>query len=95
MERLALLGPWDQVDVSDLSFIEDSTLANGSSTYVKPILGRDNFDLPNERLDLEKLNEQILKRAFEKNMRNQTLTARYFGISRRVLQGRLKKLGLI
>jgi transcriptional regulator with PAS, ATPase and Fis domain len=95
MERLALLGPWDQVDVSDLSFLKDSKFASDSTFDVKSVLGRDEFDLPSDQLNLEKLNEQILRRALEKNKGNQTLTAQYLGISRRVLQGRLKKLGIL
>jgi DNA-binding NtrC family response regulator len=95
MERLALLGPWDQVDVSDLSFIGDSILTDDSSLEGKPVLGRDDFDLPGEELDLKKLNEQILKKALEKYRGNKTLTAQYLGISRRVLQGKLKKLGIL
>ena len=95
MERLALLGPLDQVDVSDLSFIGDSSSKGDSTLEAIPILGRDAFDLPGEGLDLIKLNEQVLRKALEKCRANQTLTAKYLGISRRVLQGRLKKLGLI
>jgi two-component system response regulator AtoC len=95
MERLALLGPWDPVDVSDLSFIGDSTLVDDLPLESKRMPCWDDFDLPNEGLDLEKLNRQVLSRALEKNKGNQTLTAQYLGISRRVLQGRLKKFGIL
>ncbi len=95
MERLALLGPWGEVEVSDLSFIGDSISTEGSSLGGKPVLSRDDFDLPGQELDLEKLTEQILKKALEKHKGNKTLTAQYLGISRRILQGRLRKFGIL
>ncbi len=93
MERLALLGPWEHVDSSDLSFIQDSASPDDPALQTSPVLGQDDFSLPGDALDLEKLNQQIIKRALEKKKGNQTLTAQYLRISRRVLQGKLRKLG--
>lgn len=95
MERLALLGPWDRVDANDLSFTRDSTLEKDAIPNGNPVLGRDEFDLSADGLNLEDLNRQVIMLALEKNQRNQTRTAQYLGISRRALQGRLKRMGLI
>jgi two-component system, NtrC family, response regulator AtoC len=51
------------------------------------------LNLPSDGLKLERLNNNIVLKALEKNSGNITRTAQYLGISRRVLQGRLKKLG--
>ena len=94
MERLALLRSGNQVDAEDLSFIQELIPPNDIELNVHAVLGRDNFDLPEDKLDIDDLNREIIKMALEKNNGNQTRTAQYLGISRRVLQGRLKKMGL-
>ncbi|MBL7225172.1 MAG: sigma-54-dependent Fis family transcriptional regulator [Desulfobacteraceae bacterium] len=94
MEHVALTGHLDTVDADDLSFINRSNFPNDNTTRAKPVLGHDRFELPEQKLDLEDLNRQIIRKAFENNQGNQTRTAQYLGISRRVLQGRLKKMGL-
>ena len=95
MERLVLLGPCDYVDVCDLAFIKDTAFETVATPDLKFILGHDDFDLPVDGLDLEDINRQILNLALKKNQGNQTRTAQYLGVSRRVLQGRLKKAKLI
>jgi two-component system response regulator AtoC len=94
MERLALLRSGNQVDVEDLSFIKKLIPPNDFTLNANAVLGRDNFDLPEDKMDIDNLNRQIIKMALEKNNGNQTRTAQYLGISRRVLQGRLRKMGL-
>ncbi len=94
MEHVALTGHLDTVDAGDLSFINRPNFPNDSTTGTKPVLGHDGFELPEKKLDLEDLNHQIIRKAFENNQGNQTRTAQYLGLSRRVLQGRLKKMGL-
>ena len=95
MERLAFMRPLDRVGVEDLSFLKGLTPASDFTLSAQPVLGSDDFDLPENELDLEDFNRQIIKKALEKNHGNQTQTAQYLGISRRVLQGRLKKMGLV
>jgi two-component system response regulator AtoC len=95
MERLGLLGPWHEVCAQDLSFIKDSNFAGLSNTEIKNILGRGDFELPPDRLDLENLTDQIIRQALQRHGGNQTRTAQYLGISRRVLQGRLKRFGIL
>ncbi len=93
MDRLALLRSTDQIDVDNLSFIEDFTPASDFTREFEPILDN-NFALPAENLDIEALNRRIIQKALQKNRGNKTRTAQYLNISRRVLQGRLKKMGL-
>jgi len=92
MERLALLGPWDRVDDHALSFVEEMDGTPDLLESPKPVLGRDDFDLPGDHLDLEELNRTIIRKALNKHRGNQTRTAQYLRISRRVLQTRLKRM---
>lgn len=93
MERLALLGPWDRVEIRDLLFVKNIA-EEVQEMGKKGILGADEFQLPKGMLDLDALNKEIIKRALLLNQGNQTKTAQYLRLSRRVLQGKLKKLGL-
>ena len=95
MERLALFGPWDQVEARDLLFVENVAPEEDQGTGIKPIIGVDEYAIPEGKLDLEGLNREIVKRALDRHHGNRTQTALYLGISRRVLQGKLKKLGLL
>ncbi|MBM4307851.1 MAG: sigma-54-dependent Fis family transcriptional regulator [Deltaproteobacteria bacterium] len=95
MERLALLGPWDRIHRQDLSFIHDSPPMDERLNPFKPVLGQSEFELPPTTLNLEHLTNEIIKRALEKSRGNQTQTAQYLGLSRRVLQGKLKKMNLL
>lgn len=92
MERLAILKMHGQVGVDDLSFIKDFAADKVCVEPSKPVLGEDFFDMPFNGLDLETFNQEIIKRALELNNGNQTQTAKYLGLSRRILQGRLKKM---
>lgn len=89
MERLAVLEYWGFIDKENLLFLEEG--GEESVEAMRPVLGRDKFDLPEEGLDLEEINYQIILKALEKLGGNQTRTAEYLGISRRVLQGYLKR----
>jgi len=95
MERLALMKTDGRINIEDLSFIQDLTFLNNSPTNKRLVLGHDDLDLPAEGLNLDDFNKSIIRRALEENKGNQTLTAKYLGISRRTLQGRLKKMGII
>jgi DNA-binding NtrC family response regulator len=92
MERLALLGPWDGVGPEDLSPLLDGRSDGLPNPEGRPVLGLDAFALPLEALDLERLNEEIIRKALERFGGNQTRAAQYLGLSRRVFQGRLKRL---
>ncbi len=92
MERLALFKSDGRIDVNDLSFIREMLSSQLCMPDSIPVLGRDQFLLPDDRFDVETFNQKIMKYALEKNNGNQTQTAQYLGISRRILQGRLKKM---
>jgi DNA-binding NtrC family response regulator len=92
MERLALMKADGRVDREDLSFIQDLTSAEDVLPERPFVLGRDPFHLPAEGIDLDALNETIIRQALERHRGNQTRAAQYLGISRRTLQGRLRKM---
>jgi DNA-binding NtrC family response regulator len=91
MERLALLLPDDRVDHRDLSSIADLQMTRSAPSFEPHALDDRDFELPAGGLDLESLISRIIAKALERHQGNQTNTALYLGISRRVLQGRLKK----
>jgi two-component system response regulator AtoC len=84
--------PKGRIDLNDLSFVRELTPDFDFNAKESFALGRDKFELPEDMLDLEDLTRQIIKKALEKKHGKQTRTAQYLGISRRVLQGRLKKM---
>jgi len=95
MERLALMCPCDTVRADDLALIEDSGHGGKGAPVQKVTCGSLDLTLPDRELDLEEWNANIIRRALEKHHGNKTHTARYLRISRRVLQGKLKKMNLV
>lgn len=92
MERLAVLGPWDKVGKEHLSFLEAEQQDQKAAQEIPPVLGLEDLDLPQDGLDLVSLNRRIILKALEKFGGNQTRAAKYLGISRRVLQGHMKRM---
>jgi DNA-binding NtrC family response regulator len=92
IERILLLTPSGEVNLRDLSFLKSAEPATVSSRFDPDFIGKAGFELPEGGFDLEALHRRIIKQALAKHQGNQTAAARYLGISRRVLQGRLKKL---
>jgi two-component system response regulator AtoC len=92
MERLAVIGPWDSVDRGDLTFLEGQHQSPEPPVESRPVLGVDQFDLPGDHLDLDSLNRRIIRQALERFGGNQTRAARYLCMSRRVLQGHLRRM---
>ena len=93
MERVSLLKSDGYIEMSDLNFLYEMA-ANTSCTNldtgnVQTLADVQN--LPDNGLDIEELNRNIVAGALQKFNRNQTKTAEYLRISRRQLQGRLKK----
>lgn len=93
MERLALFKNDGQIDLDDLSFIQNAVKDALNNNTDSLIIGQITFDLPDKYFDLELFNRDIIRKALKKNNGNQTQTAKYLGISRRTLQGRLLKMG--
>lgn len=91
MERLALMLPVDRVSRADLAAIADLQMTRPATPREPQPMVDGPFPLPDGGLDLERLVNRIIAEALEKHKGNQTKAALYLGISRRVLQGRLKK----
>ncbi len=92
MERVVLLSPYDVIDSECLCSVWEPPPQSAQSRSTASF--DTNFRLPAEGLDLEDLNAQIIVKALSMHKGNQTRTAKYLGISRRVLQGRIKKYGI-
>jgi DNA-binding NtrC family response regulator len=93
MERLSLLKSDGCIDFSDLNFLDEMAASTSYPNFDTRTIQTfaDDLNLPENGLDLEQLNRKIIIGALQKWNGNQTKTAEYLGISRRQLQGRLKK----
>ncbi|OPY73593.1 MAG: Nitrogen regulation protein NR(I) [Syntrophorhabdus sp. PtaU1.Bin050] len=95
VERVSLASSTNQLTVHELMAsytLTDINMRNNEKEVLS--LDGQKLELPDESLDLEKFTKCIIQRALEKHGWNQTLTAKYLGISRRSLQGRIKKMEL-
>lgn len=85
MERLAALHPAGTVSPEDLP----ESFRSGASTVGEVLL-----QIPAEGLDLQKLEEGLIKEALERNEWNQTRAAKFLGLTRNTLIYRMQKFGL-
>jgi len=92
IERLVLMHPGETVDAEALAFAREGADPGGTASAAGVLSAEAAFELPGDRLDLEGLNRRIIAKALDKHGGNRTRTAAYLGISRRVLEGRIKKL---
>ena len=92
MSRLGLLTPDGCLDADDLSFIKEGPVPDDPEYQPNGVLSAGSFDLPPDEFNLDAFTKEIIKKALKLNKNNQTRTAAYLGISRRVLQGRLNKM---
>ncbi|MBE0584246.1 MAG: hypothetical protein IH612_10870, partial [Desulfofustis sp.] len=92
MERLAILQFDGCVDRADLAFLDMQTRRDAPPPPVG--LAGGPFTLPDEFFDLEGFTRSVIRQALLKFSGNQRKVAEYLGLSRRQLQGRIKKWGL-
>jgi DNA-binding NtrC family response regulator len=85
VERLAVVSEDDNVSFKDLP--ENLTAATGNAANVL-------IQLPDEGIDLEEVEREILRQALEKHGGNQTRAAQYLNITRSALIYRIQKYGL-
>lgn len=85
IERLVVLGKSDVIRTEDLP-----TQIRQAKSRVSAI----NLKLPDEGIDLEEVEKEILIQALERHEWNQTRAARYLNISRKTLIYRMEKFGL-
>lgn len=83
IERLAILVSGDVIGQEDLP--EEFALQSAGSLPIR---------LPEEGLDLEEVEREIIRQALERHDWNQTHTARYLNITRNTLIYRMQKFGL-
>ncbi|RJP80445.1 MAG: sigma-54-dependent Fis family transcriptional regulator [Candidatus Zixiibacteriota bacterium] len=90
LERVALLYDEESVRPEHLAFlaVPGAALPADAAAPLAP----DNFTLPEEGLDLDALNEAILRRALEKFGGNKTRAAEYLGLTRSSIRKRAAKL---
>jgi DNA-binding NtrC family response regulator len=85
VERLAVIAENDAVSAGDLP--ENLTSATGSAANVL-------VQLPDDGIDLEEVEREILRQALDKHGGNQTRAAQYLNITRSALIYRMQKYGL-
>ena len=85
IERLAVIAESDALSVSDLP--ENLTVATGNVANVL-------INLPEDGIDLEEIEREILRQALDKHGGNQSRAAQYLNITRSALIYRMQKYGL-
>jgi len=85
IERLAVVAEDDNVSSKDLP--ENLTSTTGAAANVL-------IQLPDDGIDLEEVEREILRQALEKHGWNQTRTAQYLNVTRSALIYRMQKYGL-
>ena len=85
VERLAVIAESDTVNINDLPDNMTATTGNASNVLIQ---------LPEDGIDLEEVEREILRQALEKRDGNQTRAAQYLNITRSALIYRMQKYGL-
>ena len=85
IEHAVVLGPSDVIRIEDLPAHIRQAKSRVTSISLK---------LPDEGIDLEEVEKEILLQALEKNQWNQSRAARYLNLSRKTLIYRMEKFGL-
>jgi len=88
IERIVVLYDDNELRPQHLSFLEEYASFENEGKFV---LRPGSFILPDEDLDLEALNYEIVQKALEKFKGNKSQTARYLGLTPSSLRSRLKK----
>lgn len=85
VERLAVIAEGDAVSINDLP--ENLTATTGHAANVL-------IQLPDDGIDLEEVEREILRQALDKHEWNQTRASQYLNITRSALIYRMQKFGL-
>jgi len=85
VERLAVITEGNRVNVDDLPESLIATTGNAANVLIQ---------LPDDGIDLEEVEREILRQALEKHCGNQTRAAHYLNITRSALIYRMQKYGL-
>jgi DNA-binding NtrC family response regulator len=85
VERLAVIAEGDTVSISDLPENLIATTGHAANVLIQ---------LPDDGIDLEEVEREILRQALDKHDWNQTRAAQYLNITRSALIYRMQKYGL-
>ncbi|MGE0129199.1 MAG: sigma-54-dependent transcriptional regulator [Blastocatellales bacterium] len=85
VERLAVIAETDAIGTRDLPENMTATTGNAANVLIQ---------LPDDGIDLEEVEREILRQALEKHSGNQTRAAQYLNITRSALIYRMQKFGL-
>lgn len=92
IERAVLSANSESLELKHLSFLKGNPIqSNHDSQPQNMTLNEDHFVLPEETLNIEALNSQIVIKALEKFDGNKSKTAKYLGISRNSLYCKINK----
>ncbi|MCK5220019.1 MAG: sigma-54-dependent Fis family transcriptional regulator [Candidatus Aminicenantes bacterium] len=85
VERIILLYDEENISEEHLGFLDDVTSPSDLHTLFDP----ENMKLPEEKLDLKKLEREIVMKAMEKFDGNKSKAAEYLGLTRSALRSKL------
>ena len=86
IERLLVLSDDEEITADDLP---------DEIKHVRAVAGSLSFSLPEDGIDLEEVEKEIIRQALEKNGHNQSRTAKYLNITRNTLIYRMQKFNLL
>ncbi|MCG8640222.1 MAG: sigma-54 dependent transcriptional regulator [Desulfobacterales bacterium] len=94
MGRLSIMTTGGFYNSNDVSEIVEQSIVDEIDFETTPVLNCSDFQLPESEFDLSLFNRSVVQKALKMNKGNKTKTAQYLNISRRVLEGRIKKYSL-
>jgi two-component system response regulator AtoC len=87
IERIVILAPGDEIGVEDLpAEVRAGAPAGAKRTHV--------FELPDQGLDLEELEMDLLQQALDHSAGNATKAAKLVGLTPKTFEARMQRLGL-
>jgi two-component system response regulator AtoC len=87
IERIVILSPGEEIGMGDLpSEVRAGVAPTASRTHI--------FELPEEGLDLEEVEMDLLRQAMEQAGGNATKAAKLVGLTPKTLEARMRRLGL-
>ena len=92
IDRIAMLYDEFELNENHLGFLKSAKKSFAFSHSLKPILRLGHFELPDEPLDMEMLELEIVKLALDKFGNNKSKAGKFLNLSLSSMRSKLKKL---